>query len=257
MSVQLKSQVALVTGAGQGIGRAIALILAREGAAVAVNDLLPERAESTVQEIRAFGGTAEGVPGDVGDPAQAEAIFRRSEERFDRVDILVNNAGISPKSMPGPRKAKIWEMDPSEWERVVQVNLNGAFYMARAAAPGMVGRRHGFIINMSSQSSRTYIDFVGCHYTSTKSALNGLTKSLAGELAPYGVRVNGVAPGRIWTELASGIPEEVNRKFLETVPMECWGQPEDVAQAVLFLVTESSRYITGMTLDVNGGAFMP
>lgn len=255
--MQLTHQVALVTGAGQGIGRAAALLLAREGAAIAVNDVQPERAEETAQAIREAGGTAEAVPGNVGEYTRAAAMVKQIEGRFGRVDILVNNAGISPKSQPGPRKAAIWEMDPAEWDQVVQVNLSGAFYMARAVAPGMVERRHGFIINMSSQASRSYIDFVGCHYAGTKSGLNGLTKALAGELAPYGVRVNGIAPGRIWTELAKGIPEEVNRKFLETVPMGSWGYPEDVAEAVLFLVTERSRYITGLTLDVNGGAFMP
>lgn len=254
--MRLDSEVALVTGAGQGIGRAIARTLSREGATVVVNDVVPERAEAAAAELRATGARALAVPADVSDLAQAEALVRRVEAEFGQVDILVNNAGISPKTLPGPRKATIWEMDPVEWERVVQVNLNGSFYMARAVSPGMRERRHGFIVNMASQAARNFIDFVGCHYTATKAGISGLTKSLAGELAPYGVRVNAIAPGRIKTDLALAISEEVNRKFLDTVPMGCWGEPEDVAQAVLFLVTPQSRYITGLTLDVNGGAWM-
>ena len=255
--MRLSSEIALVTGAGQGIGWAIARALAAEGAAVAVNDVEPERAVRAAEELGQMGCRAVALPGDVSDRSQAEAIVQQCERRLGRVDILVNNAGISPKSRPGPRKASIWEMDPAEWERVVQVNLNGAFYMARAVAPGMVARRHGFIVNISSQAARNYIDFVGCHYTATKAALTGLTKALAGELAPFGVRVNAVAPGRIRTELATAVPDQVNRRFLETVPLTCWGEPDDVAQAVLFLVTDQSRYITGATLDVNGGAWMP
>lgn len=255
--MRLGDEVAIVTGAGQGIGRSVARALAREGAAVVVNDLVPERAEAAAAELRGAGARTLAVPGDIADRLQAEAMVRRTEQEFGRVDILVNNAGISPKTHPGPRRASIWEMDPAEWERVVQVNLNGSFYMARAVAPGMRERRHGFIINMASQAARNYIDFVACHYTATKAGLTGLTKALAGDLAPYGVRVNAIAPGRIRTDLALAIPEDVNRRFLETVPMGCWGEPEDVAEAVLFLVTDQSRYITGMTLDVNGGAWMP
>lgn len=255
--MRLQTEIAIVTGAGQGIGRAIARALAAEGAAVVVGDVVEERAEAAVAELRAAGTRALAVTADVGDRAQAEGLVRRAEAEFGRVDILVNNAGISPKSLPGPRRASIWEMDPAEWERVVQVNFTGSFYMARAVAPGMRDRHHGFIINMSSQAARNYIDLVACHYTATKAGVSGLTKALAGDLAPYGVRVNAIAPGRIRTELATSVPEEVNRKFLETVPMGCWGEPEDIAQAVLFLVTEPSRYITGLTLDVNGGAWMP
>lgn len=254
--MRMADEVALVTGAGQGIGRAIARALAREGANVVVNDVVAGRAEAAAAELRAAGGRAVALAADVGDRVQAEGLVRRAEQEFGRVDILVNNAGISPKTMPGPRKANIWEMEPDEWERVVRVNLNGAFYLARAVAPGMVERRHGFIINMASQSARGYVNFVGCHYAATKAGLSGLTKAMGGELAPHGVRVNAIAPGRIRTELAMGIPEEVNRKFLETVPMGTWGEPEDVADAVLFLVSDRSRYITGQTLDVNGGAWM-
>lgn len=254
--MRLSGEIALVTGAGQGIGWAIARTLAAEGAAVAVNDVVPEKAFRAANALTQMGYRAVAVPGDVSDRAQAEEIVRQCERQLGRVDILVNNAGISPKSRPGPRKASVWEMDPAEWERVVQVNLNGAFYMSRAVVPGMMKRRHGFIVNISSQAARNYIDFVGCHYAATKAALTGLTKALAGELAPYGVRVNAVAPGRIRTELATAIPDEVNQRFLQTVPLACWGEPEDVAQAVLFLVTDQSRYITGTTLDVNGGAWM-
>ena len=252
----LKGRVALVTGAGQGIGRSIALALGKEGATVAVNDYVPERVDQTVSELRSGGIDTVGLPGDVADAARAEAMVREVEGRFGRVDILVNNAGISPKTQPGPRRASVWEMEPAEWERVIQVNLNGAFYMSRAVLPGMIQRGDGSIVNMSSQAVRNYIDIVGAHYTASKAGLMGLTKALAGDVARFGIRVNAVAPGRIRTALALGVSEELNRKFLESVPLNCWGEPEDVADAVIFLVSDRARYITGVTLDINGGAAM-
>lgn len=252
----LKGRVALVTGAGQGIGRSIALALGKEGATVAVNDYVPERVDQTVSELQSFGVDTSGLAGDVADAARAEAMVREVEGRFGRVDILVNNAGISPKTQPGPRRASVWEMEPAEWERVIQVNLNGAFYMSRAVLPGMIQRGDGSIVNMSSQAVRNYIDIVGAHYTASKAGLMGLTKALAGDVARFGIRVNAVAPGRIRTALALGVSEELNRKFLESVPLNCWGEPEDVADAVIFLVSDRARYITGVTLDINGGAAM-
>lgn len=254
--MHLTDQVAFVTGSGQGIGLAVARALAREGAALVINDLLAERADRVAAELAADGARTLALVGDVGDAARAEAMVREAEAHFGRVDILVNNAGISPKTQPGPRRASIWEMEPGEWERVIQINLNGAFYMARAVVPGMIRRGHGSIVNMSSQAARSFIDLVGSHYTTSKAGLVGFTRALAGDVARYGIRVNAIAPGRIRTALALAVPEAVNRKFLETVPMNTWGEPEDVADAVIFLVSNQSRYITGMTLDVNGGAVM-
>ncbi|MFZ7103482.1 MAG: SDR family NAD(P)-dependent oxidoreductase [Peptococcaceae bacterium] len=255
--MRLSHEVALITGAGQGIGRAIAYALAQEGAAVIINSRRADKAETVANELRARGSKAIAVQADVGDRGQAEALFERAIAEFGRVDILVNNAGISPKSQPGPRKSTIWEMDPVEWEHVVAVNLHSAFYLCRVAAPGMRERRHGFIINIASLAARIAVDRAGCHYCASKAGLISLTKTLSYELAPYGIRVNAVAPGSVRTEMTLTVPEEVNRKFLETVPMGMWGEPEDIAKAVLFLVTDQSRYITGLTLDVNGGIYMP
>lgn len=252
--MRLSGQVALVTGAGQGIGRAVALALAREGADVAVNDVEADRAERTAAEVAALGRRAVAVPGDVADPASVQDVVLTALERLGRVDVLVNNAGVSPKR--NGAKVPVWEMDPTEWQRVVDVNLTGAFHFIRALAPHMMARRRGNIVNMASQAAREYVDFVGCHYHATKAGLVGLTRAAAGELAPYGIRVNAVAPGRIRTELALGVPPEVNERFLARVPLGTWGEPEDVARAVVFLVSDEARYLTGVTLDVNGGAWM-
>jgi 3-oxoacyl-[acyl-carrier protein] reductase len=254
MELELAGDVALVTGAGQGIGKQVALDLARAGAAVAVNDLNPDLADGSVRTILKEGGRAVAVAGDISREEEVQDVVGRTREHFGPVDILINNAGISPK--PGGTKTPVWAMDRDEWQRVVDVNLTGALLCCRAVTPGMVERRRGVIVFLSSQAAREYVDFVGCHYHATKAGLIGLAHALAGELAPHGVRVCAVAPGRIRTELATSVPPEVNERFLSRVPMGTWGEPGDVSNAILFLCSTAAGYVTGVTLDVNGGAWM-
>lgn len=251
--MQLKGEIALVTGAGQGIGRAVALALARAGAAVAVNDIRPETARAVAEEIQAAGGRAVAAPGNVADRAAVPEIVAAAAA-LGPISILVNNAGVSPK--PGGQKAPVWEMDPAEWDQVLAVNLTGAFHCVQAVVPTMMQQRRGVIINMASQAAREYVDFVGSHYHATKAGLVGLTHALAGELAPYGIRACAIAPGRIRTALAAMVAPEVNERFLARVPLRAWGEPEDVANAIVFLASDAARYLTGVTLDVNGGAWM-
>lgn len=254
MELRLVGKVALVTGAGQGIGRRVALDLAHAGAAVAVNDVNPKLADRSAGEILEEGGRAVPVPGDVSQEKEVRGMVRRTCEAFGPVDLLINNAGISPK--PGGAKTPVWAMSRDEWQRVVDVNLTGALLCCREVTPQMVERRRGVIVFLSSQAAREYVDFVGCHYHATKAALVGLTHALAGELAPHGVRVCAVAPGRIRTELTASVPPGVNERFLSRVPMGTWGEPSDVSNAILFLCSTAAGYVTGVTLDVNGGAWM-
>jgi 3-oxoacyl-[acyl-carrier protein] reductase len=241
-------KVAVVTGAGKNIGRAIALALAEQGARLVINNLSPERSEQVAGEIRERGAEVVAVRGSVADPAVADEIIRQAVDSFGRVDILVNNAGIT-------RDALVIRMKDEQWDEVLDINLKGTFNCARAAVRPMIKQRSGRIINITS--------VVGLHgnpgqanYTAAKAGVIGLTKTLARELASRQITVNAVAPGFIDAGLTEDLSEQVRAEMLKQIPLGCFGTPEDVAHAVLFLASEEASYITGQVLGVDGGMGM-
>lgn len=245
----LTGKIALVTGAGRGIGRQIALTLAKEGAYVIVNyNGSKERAEEVVSEITRAGGSAEAIQCNVADDAACEAMVKDIIARHKRVDILVNNAGITRDNL-------IMRMSEQEFDDVINTNLKGAFHMIRHLARYFVKQRSGKIINIAS-----VVGVAGnagqANYAASKAGLIGMTKSVAKELASRGVCVNAVAPGYIETEMTQALSEEAGKGLLQMIPMGKAGSAQDVANAVLFLAGSQSDYITGQVIGVNGGMAM-
>ena len=244
----LKEAVAVVTGASRGLGASIAEELARGGAKVVVNySRSKEPAEELVSQIEENGGEAIAVQADVSDAEQAQSLIDQAIERFNRIDVLVNNAGIN-------RDKTLRKLTVEDWDTVVQVDLNSAFYTVHAVLPHMTEAGGGKIINMSS--------FVGeagnigqANYAAAKAGLLGFTKTAAKELARYGITVNALCPGFIETDMVASIPEEARNKLLKTVPLGRFGKPEEIARAVRYLV-EDGDYITGQALDINGGVYI-
>jgi len=245
--VRLEKRVAAVTGAGRGIGRAIALALGREGAAVMVSDLDLTSARETAQEIEARGGRAQALRVDVTDPLDAVALVQKAVEVFGGLDILVNNAGIYPS-------APIVETDAQEWDLVMAVNLKGTFLCSQAAVVQMMSQGRGVIVNIASVDAKMRTTG-NAHYAAAKAGVISFTRTLACEMASHGIRVNAVAPGWIATEALLAKTDRWH-KAVEDIPVGRLGQPEDVAEAVVFLVSDVASYITGEILDVNGGMFM-
>lgn len=247
-------KVVIVTGAGRGIGRAMADAHAEAGAAVVYLDHDPDLAREAASAAIERGAKALGLTADVADFGSTEKACADAEKMLGCTDILINNAGISPKH--AGKKADIWQMDPAEWQRVLDVNLTGAFNLVRALSPGMRERKRGRIVSISSVAGRTYCDLVGVHYAATKAALIGFTKHLAGELGPFGITVNAIAPGRIDTPLMRGVAPELNEAIRLATPMQRLGAPEDVAKACLFFTSDNAAFVTGQICDVSGGWLM-
>ena len=245
----LEGKTALVTGASRGIGRAIALELARQGADVAVNYARSaEAASQVVTEIEALGRRAVALPADVGDFAQAAALIEATVNALGRLDILVNNAGIV-------RDTLLLRMQEADWDEVLRVNLKGAFNTSKAAARLMARQRAGRIINVSSISG--LMGQVGqANYSASKAGLIGLSKSMAREFAGRGITVNVVAPGFVSTDMTAALDEVLREQMLTLIPLGRFGAVEDVAGAVAFLASDAAAYITGVVLPVDGGLSM-
>lgn len=241
----LASRVALITGASRGIGRAMARAFGAAGARLALVALNPERLAEAARGLRAQGYDALELPCDVADEGQVNAGVARVVEHFGRVDILVNNAGIL---QAGP----ITDFSSADWERMIAVNLNSAFYFCRAVAPLMIAQGSGRIINISSITAQTGGVSGSVQYSATKGALLSLTKTLARDLGPHGITVNAIAPGQIETEMGT-LGSEARRRVIDMIPLRRMGTPEDVAYTALFLASDAASYIAGATIDVNGG----
>jgi len=244
----------LVTGACGGIGAAIASRYVQAGAAVCLVDRDATAGDALAARLGQGGGRVHFAQADVGSFAQCLAACDAAQAVLGPVDTVINNAGISPKHQGLP--APIWQMDPAEWRQVVDVNLNSVFHFTRLLAPGMVERRFGRIVSMSSVAGKAYLDIVAAHYSTTKAALIGMTRHLAGELGPYGITVNALAPGRIDTPMVAGAPKAANEAVMAVTPLRRLGTPDEVADACLFLTSDQASFITGQVIDVAGGWLM-
>lgn len=242
--MKLKDKVAIVTGAGRGLGRGIALKLACEGARVVVADAMEENARSTVEEIVKAGNVAMAARVDVSEKADVQAMFTFAVGAFGPVDILVNNAGIN-------RDGVLHKMSDENWNKVIAVNLTGTFYCLRLAAQQMRERGYGRIVNVSSMSWLG--NFGQANYAASKAGVVGLTKTAARELAKKGVTVNAICPGFIDTEMTRGVPPTVWEAMVGKIWAGKVGSPEDVGNVVAFLVSDEASYVTGEVINVSGG----
>ena len=246
--MELAGKVALVTGAGEGIGRAIALRLAQEGANIIVVDIDMEMAEITAKKIKNLGREAAAERADVSVSEQVMAVVESGLKRFGTIDILVNNAGI------GGSAILVKDLPEEAWDRGMAVNLRGVFNFCKAVAPIMSGKGYGKIVNIASLAARRMSKLGGADYTASKYGVIGFSRHLAFELAAYGINVNVVCPGATLTPLVeSKTSEDFRQRMGEQVPLGRWITPEEQAEAVLFLVSERSAMITGVALDVDGG----
>lgn len=248
-------KIVLVTGGSGGIGAAIVERYLAEGAAVAIVDHNREQGQQQARRLAAQGGRVHFAAADVADFEACASACREIEQVLGPVDILVNNAGISPKH--GGHPMPIHKMDPKEWLQVVGVNLNGAFNFSRLVAGGMIERKYGRIVSMSSVAGKAYLgDIVAAHYSTTKAALIGFTRHLAGELGPYGITVNALAPGRIATPLVRTVSEEANLGVIDDTPLRRLGEPGEVADVCCYLTSPDANFVTGQVIDVAGGWLM-
>lgn len=251
--MRLQGKVALITGAGSGIGRGTALTFAREGADVVVNDLNLEGAQAVVEEVKALGQSALAVRADVSDQGEVDGMVRQALKELGKVDILVNNAGYA-HFVPFHR------MDSRDWDRMFAVHVRGAFNCTRGLVGPMMERKWGRIIHISSIAA--YGEEGSVHYSAAKAALIGFAKALAKEVAPHGITVNAIAPGIIKTPILKSVEmskekiDKVVNHFLQRTPLGRVGQPEDIAYACLYLASEEASFVTGQVISPNGGYYI-
>jgi NAD(P)-dependent dehydrogenase (short-subunit alcohol dehydrogenase family) len=249
--MRIKDKVAIVTGAGRGIGEAIALRFAEEGAKLIINDVNEADANHTVETIKGKGGQAAAVIGSVASRQVAEKMVDTAIREFGTVDILVNNAGII-------RDAMLHKMTDEQWDQVIDVNLKGVFLCTQCAAQVMREKKYGKIINISSSSWRGNPGQL--NYSATKAGVIGMTKTSAKELGPKGINVNVIAPALIWTDMTKSMPpallQRVEQSLAFLMPLNRWGQPEDVANLALLLASDESSFITGQLIHCDGGFIM-
>ena len=252
--MRFQGKVAIVTGGSKGLGKTIAKQLAHEGASVVINGRDVNALEEATQEIRREGGQITAIQADVSKSKDVKAMIDKVIEDYDRIDILINNAAVFAESV------RIMDLEEDEWDRVMTTNLKGVFLCSKAVIKHMVKQKSGKIVNMTSFTGKTgrvvYSTFGGptkAHYCASKAGIISLTKSLAYELAPHNINVNGVAAGSVAPE---GTPEEKKEMIIPLVPLGRMGTSEDVSASALFLASAESSFITGATIDVNGGTLM-
>jgi len=245
---ELANQIAVVTGAGRGIGQAIALKLAANGADIVAVDLKPEFLQQTVAEVQKLGRKAWAIAANVSDVASVDAAADQILKETGRVDILVNNAGIT-------RDGLLMRMGEADWDAVLDINLKGTFLFTKAFTRAFLKQKSGRIINIAS-----VVGLIGnagqCNYAASKAGVIGFTKAVARELASRGITANAIAPGFIETKMTEALSEEARAALTKQIPLGSLGQPEDVASAALFLAGPAARYITGQVLAVDGGMVM-
>lgn len=247
-SARLEGKVALITGAaGAGIGSATARRLAADGATIVVTDIHERRTNEVTQALQAAGATAIGVPMDVADRAAVDRVVAAVLDQLGSIDILVNNAAINVL-------AEVHEMDPADWDRIIDVNLTGPWYLIRAVLPNMMERRRGWIVNVTSVAGYLHAGREG-PYAATKAGLHSLTRSVASEMGPFGIRCNAVAPAITESKWLDKNRERMMPN-IERTPLRRFGRAEDIANAIAFLISDESSFITGEAIAVSGGWYM-
>ena len=245
----LNGKTALITGAARGIGKAIALKYASEGANIAFTDLvIDENAENTVRELEAFGVKAKGYASNAANFEETQTVVNQIKEEFGSIDILVNNAGITKDGL-------MMRMSEAQWDAVLTVNLKSAFNFIHACTPIMLRQKQGSIINMASVVG-VHGNAGQCNYSASKAGMIGLAKSIAQELGSRGIRANAIAPGFIITDMTAKLSDEVKEEWCKKIPLRRGGTPEDVADVALFLASDLSSYVSGQVIQVDGGMNM-